>query len=881
MLPEVLVSLYLEYKRDTDSIASWLASTARTAGFDPSRLSGAAPAKAGGAAAAAATAGRLKGKARKEAKKQAADKDAPKPAASSGYKIGIPDFTALAEYLLEKAVAVPKSFQDTLDRAIKVRAGCGEKLSKHGSHVDPEADARHENFTDVLKHVRAILSPLMPKPADIAEPSAEKEKLPNRFAGLSVSEPSEGFLSAPDVEIKRPDKPDSDPVTVTFAADPAVSLEEATLAMFLLLNDLRNIRFYLEVIWYDYLIGDKDLVAVSITTNTIVEFVGNMVQDIMPLMESHGGIFNILTECFKIRCREDNHCEDAIDYSLEFTFDETYYIADETFMGPYCVLSTFLPGIKPSNIAVNSDAKFPQPDPFEDDEEKTGEELFHDDRMRLILYLSDLMTVVRGVPSFPALDEALRGMDEMCRKKTIPFSLVFACQIFLDIGRILGPDIEVAYNTFERHTAFMQADLKKYINYHDATKRPSWVKACEKTAQTLHDDIAKTRTDPVLKYQTGARKHRLFKMSPVITGLALYHYRVRYRDLGIKVCNSYDSVQAAHHLYNASNLCKLLPSPWVDMDKALELLGADSFYAGGLVADNMDDQFRKFGLQMGISAVAMANGRRKSGVLLSKTGRRNLNFTAPVSSMFGQRFVNEADMHLTVDKIQKIIEVGTYTTDVNDETGKISVDQIVDPKVLQEKKRLRLELEGRAKHKRKRDAPAWGPGKRVSLALMTEMLCDAIDAETVELSFPYLMLHRRCWEMFRSVHKDCDRVIRLIIGPDYDMNEYELPQLVGYILMLATGNETFNPDPGPLLLAANSINEMLKKGGGDFVSETAMKGILEIGVEFEDGEDEEDEEDEEDDDEETSEADNKLIEDRQVDDKEADEEKLDDKGHTK
>lgn len=40
------------------------------------------------------------------------------------------------------------SFQSTLDRAIAARASFGTKLEQHGSSVDAEVDAKHENFVD-------------------------------------------------------------------------------------------------------------------------------------------------------------------------------------------------------------------------------------------------------------------------------------------------------------------------------------------------------------------------------------------------------------------------------------------------------------------------------------------------------------------------------------------------------------------------------------------------------------------------------------------------------------------------------------------------------------------------------------------------------------
>lgn len=138
MLPDVLFSAYLEYKRDTDSIASWLASTAKAAGFNTGDLSAPPSQSSTGG-------GRLKGKARKEAKKVPSK---PAPASSAKYIIRIRDFTTLAQYILEKAIAVPRSFQSTLDRAITARAGFGAKLEEYDSSIDAKADAKHENFVD-------------------------------------------------------------------------------------------------------------------------------------------------------------------------------------------------------------------------------------------------------------------------------------------------------------------------------------------------------------------------------------------------------------------------------------------------------------------------------------------------------------------------------------------------------------------------------------------------------------------------------------------------------------------------------------------------------------------------------------------------------------
>ncbi|KAG8410933.1 hypothetical protein J3458_016498 [Metarhizium acridum] len=103
MLPDALISTYCEYKKDTDSIATWLASTAKLAGFPDHLLSSTCKT----AGKANGSGGRLKGKARTEAKKKAkapstGTPQTQSPALTSGpkYTIAIKDFIVLAEICL-------------------------------------------------------------------------------------------------------------------------------------------------------------------------------------------------------------------------------------------------------------------------------------------------------------------------------------------------------------------------------------------------------------------------------------------------------------------------------------------------------------------------------------------------------------------------------------------------------------------------------------------------------------------------------------------------------------------------------------------------------------------------------------------------------------
>lgn len=104
MLPSSLRSTYQQYKADTDSVATWLATTARANGYsDPN--SGNPPAKSG----------RLKGKARKKQQQPQPTNAAPKKV----HILRIKDFEPMASYVAGiESVKVPDYLTVALERVI-------------------------------------------------------------------------------------------------------------------------------------------------------------------------------------------------------------------------------------------------------------------------------------------------------------------------------------------------------------------------------------------------------------------------------------------------------------------------------------------------------------------------------------------------------------------------------------------------------------------------------------------------------------------------------------------------------------------------------------------------------------------------------------------
>ncbi|KAG6000820.1 hypothetical protein E4U21_004963 [Claviceps maximensis] len=834
MLPSALVSTYQQYKEDTNSIAAWLASTAKAAGFPADLLSPASP--------KAST--RLKGKARQNAKKKAAASPAPPSAAQkqSTYIIRIKDFVKLAEHIASKAVAVPPEFSKTIQRVIAARSGFGAKLQEHGQVLPDLPAAQHTHFVRVLEKVRQILSPLLPTEKSDETPS-ENSELRNRFASLAVFEPSSEFLKAADFE--RPAKPQND--TNRYESEPMDSLEDAFFALTVLINDMNQVRSRIRWIWSNYKIGIFDLAAASIATNTAIDLVRNMMEDVIPLLEMHGGLGKMLSHFHVMQCCRKGWSVDDLtlpirdDFNDNFNYD-MYEVAEGTYLAAYRMLESFIPVLKDDQLPVYKEGIFGYFDPRSDRSRKTGRQKFQDDRALLMPFFTELMTVIMLFDDWLVKDEFIRGMEELRKTRQVPFYAVFATQVFLDITYELGPTIERPFDTMRDHLSFMDDDIKEHFQFHVKLKIDNWPASNDAKLRELHRHIHWIDSDPIRAQQTrtarriGAaipniKSHRLFRMSPVISGLMLFHFRGRYRDAGIALANAWGSIQYCQHLYNAVQRQELGVPQWPDLDIVYTNLGADSFFVGGERPKTLLDSFIKFSLQMGTSAAAMSSRRRKKTSLFSRAGPRGIkDGVSPMQTMFAPRYVKRnGQFCMTPEHVNRIIELSLFEQEGSDEDGTLMMGQIEDPERLKEKKK---KWQQQQQSSRKGSCKAEHDGSRMTVDQLIKQLVLGLNAETLEFSFPYMHMHRECWQVLRAVRNSCDAVLREIYTPAYMERECELPFVVGYILMAASGKDEGVMDLRPLGRAVLALHEVLQTGAGTIILRQDLEGKLGLPVGF-------------------------------------------------
>ncbi|KAG9961424.1 hypothetical protein KCU61_g5475, partial [Aureobasidium melanogenum] len=209
MLPDSLRGSYAIYKEDTDSVATWLASTAKECGYPLDFLTET------GDDLSSQKGSRLKCKARKLAKAAtSAESGSSESTAYSGlmtYTIAIKDFIPLAEYIVafqKPPVKVPSAFIKSLDRAIALRQKHNSWFKDIGRSSKGDG---HTFFLGVLEQVREILRSRMPSDtvnysipqplASLKSETTSRAHIGNAFAELTLDVTSDrcsGFASTPD-----------------------------------------------------------------------------------------------------------------------------------------------------------------------------------------------------------------------------------------------------------------------------------------------------------------------------------------------------------------------------------------------------------------------------------------------------------------------------------------------------------------------------------------------------------------------------------------------------------------------------------------------------------------------------------------------------------
>lgn len=502
MLSDFLKSSLKTYKDDTNSIATWLAVTAKQCGYpsdllDQTDISSSSSSKP----SSSQSSSRLKGKARKQARDAAAaqgnrsgpSKIADSPPAKPSYIIKVRDFTTLAEYIVgftKPVIKVPAHLVNALDRAIELRSQ-HNVLSREQKDSDVPAkgvntDESHLHFLGILERTREILKPCMPSdliddalckpPSGISANRDPEERIMsrtrNRFDNLDIQEPSQEFLDSPDVI---PTPVAQSGADHSYKSETLHSQEEQYLAAHCLFQDVMDIRSFLRRLWASYREGGIELIATSITTNTAIDFVRSLEHDYLQQFPEQSDYEGIVDMFYKVQCLsrgEDPGHKQRPGDSFNFA---VYDLAEECLLSTYVLLSSVQDVISPGHLPVYKPGHFGHRDLRSKWAQKSPREKFQDDSLVLFEAFPDLMLMTMITAQSPlAEDELIRGFRDMAPGKDIPLRLVFATQCFLDIQHVLEQDVSRAHEQLVHNANGIRASIEQNTKFHESLRIENW-----------------------------------------------------------------------------------------------------------------------------------------------------------------------------------------------------------------------------------------------------------------------------------------------------------------------------------------------------------------------------------------------------------------------
>lgn len=787
----------------SDSIAQWLASTARRLGYISSKA--------------------------KNSKKQAK--------ASKGqhtYTIAIKDWTVLAEHIAgqdDPPINVPRKLAALLDATIALRQSYSGVVSDafEDTTARRDSDDRHAFFVSVLKKVREILAPRLPKEsAVLPDKPKDIEEVINVFEHLELEEPSEEFEQAPDVQVPSAGAA-ARPI---YKAERLDDSEESFFAFYLLLHDLNKLRTEVTRAWEGYKHGMHDIVAASITTNTAVDLARAMIDDYKEMFAKHGGAHRMLEmyyagACFaegtdpNFRARPD----DEINYRM-YDLAEAIFWTASSLLGAFCgVLKAYpTPEMKLGFYGVY--------DPSSDRQKKSDREKLKEDKILLLEILPEFFYFSGFNENPPAEDELTRLLSTMFQTKQVTLPLVFATTLFLDIHHILRDQVDLGFKKLADAADFARNNINMNLDFHKDIQMDTWPKRNDDALQQFVGFVQRwVQEDRQRKIAERAGRvnipqpYHLFRKHPWSCGLWKYYIQMRHHEISITFANAWGGIMSCAHLYNAVQNENMLPEKWKDMDVATSLQGRNVVFIGEAPKDP-DDCLKRFAIAMGASAVNMAKSKRKKkGLVLSKRGPQGLKELGAVLQMFKGRYCNmNGCRDLRAEDVEKIIEKSNWEYEMDENDGSTTMVKDIDATPASQQKSR----------------------KQLPVAKLLGLLRDLLHAEMVEISFDYLRHHRQCWRLLRVVKDHCrDQLIR-IYGPGYIEKESQLPFIVGYVLMTASSTKQFGDllkaklptaevTSEVLLSAANALQTMVATGAGEMIVSKILPEGLGVQIEFESG----------------------------------------------
>ncbi|KAM5380809.1 hypothetical protein ACJZ2D_003333 [Fusarium nematophilum] len=769
MLPSSLKSVYQQYKADTDSVATWLATTARAHGYAN---------HAPGSKNLPTKSSRKKGKTRR------ATKPTPPPQPESSpskapHVIRIRDFEPMASFVGNiKSVSVPDDFSVALERVIWVRKTFSDRLAASGAYINRASDDRHSFFVGVLEKVRDCLKPLM---------------APGVF---NAAKPSDAAAKQPEDSLRN-------------------IWNHAVFALTTLLDDYDRLSRMIRSLWIRRHSDSLDLAAISVATNTAFELARSMEEDIKPLLDKHDGGANLLTAYFAGLCEESGIRVDVREQPGDTYNLKAYGLAKQCLANGISLLTSYASSISGADNIINTyNGKFGWYDEALGDSGATNRAKWSQDSTAFMEIMSDLHFLSSNMGRGAIEDEIIRGIYALMNgpRPRVPLWLAFAIQTYLDILQKLGEDCSFGLGQVQQESLRIKKAMLNVPS--DSPGRDSLLSVASKWDK---DPIWSCRHQMMLLGSLAGQNPPAFKFlrrNPIHCGLLIHNMRTSFHLSGVQHAAPSGGLMCTMQLYHALRHEKLLPDQvvWEDLEAFWKMQGNPTFFVGD-PPTTREGYFRNYCLGIGVSASnwAPAPSKRKAKGKgtpnVNLANRRNMKFNGWVSLTINRRLAPTGERPaLSTDLVEGILVEGRRH------------------EAMDGKGHIRPELKRRAED----ETP---DSMKLSPARLIQKLALEIHAEIPLITFDYFTMHNTAWAFLTKLKEEFTRIFGVGFL-QYIPQEDKLPFVVGYVFSTAAGRKSLNseeeaePVDSFINAAAQVMRVFLESGQGRVikdVSETTVK----------------------------------------------------------
>lgn len=670
MAPKPLFGRYKLYKAGTNKLIQWLASSASRCCELKSIV------KSLGSS--------LKAKTTKKNKEP-----------TSPVEIRTQEILKLAEAIAaaDPPIDIPETIIEIAKDVIAGREECAgwyaAQALQGGSELEQENES-HRYFILVLQRVLNLLidahgkrpSPepsVKVKPKDKPEVSrASPSELNNLFACLDIEEPSPTPLG------ERPPSGTSQSRTPKHFK---LENEDEDLAFptWCFLQDLNDVRTFVQGTWLEYSRGEFSFLAASSITDTAFGLLrctdeefsksNSQTTDWSPLLQYFGLEFFVRERALWV-CPRVAGSQPRIPNSKINVVELLCPIAH------LCLLSYSLDA-----TALCEDSKLRDSEPHASKDVKPSG-YYHYHHFCSVLYrlAPELHHMAHTTQcEHVMVEEFVQGLVQVHRTGKSPMWLVVACQIYLDIYDLLGNYIDhgadALQETFQKHKQ-VAAEVDEYRaqcsdgmdEVQDAIAQLQWVATTtarfeNPNWQPPKDANGRTSAKHLKgKDKIGSTVSAMERSLPAHAGSILTDLKIGMLDVGTKIANYHYHVLSAAHLYKALRGLGLLKADWHDMDFVLAAFGTKRpLVAKSPPHPDPEAAFRRYLLALGIPASDFAvGGRRVSvGSMSALKEARKITITSPFLQGMRSRQTDWNDHGLGYTSKHKTVEVVLQTLATN------------------------------------------------------------------------------------------------------------------------------------------------------------------------------------------------------------------------